>query len=257
MRSTDEQELWQAYRQDGDPGARERLLERHLPLVHHVARRLQRTTRTDAEYEDLVGSGTVGLIEAVESFDVSRGLAFSTHAAPRIRGAILDERRRRDPLSRTRRSRQREVRRVEEELASSLLRRPREDETAQALGVPVSELSTWRVEERVAVPISLDGPGEGESGDGLPPSEVVADPFAEDPEARLEAEEEVRRVRDAVMELPEQERVVVSLYHFEELTLRQIGEVLGVTESRVSQIRTRALGRLRERLSAAGEGRAA
>ena len=243
-----EKRLWERYHDDGDMEARERLVDRHLPLVHHVARRLERTTGFDVEYEDLVSAGSIGLLEAMESYDVGRGLAFSTHAAPRIRGAILDDRRRRDPVSRTVRKREREVRRSERELESELGRAPREHETARAMGVSSETLGRWRLDSLGDDPRSLDEPVGEDEGEGLSMAEVVADPSAEAMEDRLVRDDEVRLLKEAILELPEQDRVVLSLYHFEGLKLKEIAEVLDVTESRISQIRSRALERLRHEL---------
>lgn len=249
MEQRTEQALWERFRTDGDVEARDRLVDRHLPLVHHVARRLERTTGFDVEYEDLVSAGSIGLLEAMASYDTSRGLAFSTHAAPRIRGAILDDRRRRDPLSRGVRRQEREIRRSERTLEATLGREPREHETARAMGVTSETLGGWRLDSEKAHALSLDQPMDDGEGEGLAAGDVVADESGEAIEERIVREDEARLVRDAILALPEQDRVVLSLYHFEELKLKEIAEVLGVTESRVSQIRTRALGRLREELA--------
>lgn len=249
MEQRTEQALWERYTADDDVEARDRLVDRHLPLVHHVARRLERSTGFDVEYEDLVSAGSIGLLEAMESYDMGRGLAFSTHAAPRIRGAILDDRRRRDPLSRSVRSREREIRRSERTLEGTLGRAPRDHETARAMGVTSETLGGWRLDSKGAHALSLDQPMDDGQGDGLPAREVVADESGEAIEERIVREDEARLVRDAILGLSEQDRVVLSLYHFEELKLKEIAEVLGVTESRVSQIRTRALERLREELA--------
>lgn len=249
MEQRTEQALWERYRTDGDVEARDRLVDRHLPLVHHVARRLERTTGFDVEYEDLVSAGSIGLLEAMASYDTSRGLAFSTHAAPRIRGAILDDRRRRDPLSRGVRRREREIRGSERTLEATLGREPREHETARAMGVTSETLGGWRLDSARAYSLSLDQPMDDGQGEGLPAGDIVPDESGEAIEERIVREDEARLVRDAILALPEQDRVVLSLYHFEELKLREIAEVLGVTESRVSQIRTRALERLREELA--------
>lgn len=248
MERRTETTLWERYRKNGETEARDRLVERHLSLVHHVARRLERTTGFDVEYDDLVSAGSIGLLEAMESYDLDRGLAFSTHAAPRIRGAILDDRRRRDPVSRSVRRRKREVRRSERELESTLGRAPREHETARAMGVDSRTLGSWRLDARGADALSLDQPTEDEEGVGLPMGEIVADESAEEIEERLMREDDVRLLRDAILELSEQDRVVLSLYHFEGLQLKEIARALDLTESRISQIRSRALERLRERL---------
>jgi RNA polymerase sigma factor FliA len=223
---------------------REKLLSEHLGLVHHVARQLSRGLAADTDFDELVSAGTMGLINAHDSFDASRGLAFSTYAAPRIRGAILDELRRQDHVPRSLRRKGRDIAAAREELARSLRRTPEDRELAEQLGIDVVTLWRWQSELEGVVHVSLHQPTQADRqsavlGDQLPGegSEAIED--------RVNLQQELGHLREAILELKEQERVVLSLYYFEDLKLIQIAEVLGLTESRVSQIRSKALGKLR------------
>jgi RNA polymerase sigma factor for flagellar operon FliA len=241
-------ELWEAYQDNGDQTAREALLDRHLRLVHHVARQLMKTSRLDAEFDELVSAGTIGLIKAIENFDPSRGLAFSTFAAPRIRGAILDDFRRRDHAPRSIRRKQRELSHAREHLMATLDRTPSDEELADHLGIEVEKLWRWKRDTERAVHISLDRPVDPSAPRSTTPEQIITDQDSEEIEHSLTFDEEVGILRDEILELKEQERIVLSLYYFEELKLHEIATVLGVTESRISQIRSKALKNLRSRM---------
>lgn len=237
--------LWNDYWEHGDETARERLLERHLGLVHHVALGIIRRAPAGAELDDLVSAGTVGLIEAVEKFEPQYGRAFSTFAQPRIHGAILDDLRRRDVLSRSQRRRRREIDRARERAGRRLGREPKDLEVAEEIGVPVEELWVWERTITQASAVSLDAESENEEGrTSMPADESIPSPD----EGVLESERS-EILRDAILELPDRERKVLSLYYLEEVKLKDIAEMLGVTVSRASQIRSRAVERLRERMS--------
>jgi RNA polymerase sigma factor for flagellar operon FliA len=233
---------------DGD-GRRERnvLVEQHLRLVHHVARQVMAVGSRSAEFEELVSAGTVGLIEAVEKYDPSRGLAFSTFAAPRIRGAILDDCRRQDHVPRSVRTKQRKIRRAEESLAQKLGRAPDDVEVARELDVDLDRLWKWRSDVQGAAWHSLDQSVGDEDATSL--AELLEGDSGDEVEADITQAEELRLTREAMDRLNEQQQTVLGLYYFEELNLRQIAGVMGVTESRISQIRTKALSLLRARLS--------
>lgn len=244
-----ETSLWHSYQVDGDADARDQLLTKHLRLVHHVARQVMRSTRMDAEFDELVSAGAIGLMKAVERFEPERGLAFSTFAAPRIRGAILDDLRRRDHAPRSIRRKQREISSAREVLMTTLDRAPRDEETADEMGIDVEKLWQWRRETEQAVQISLDRPLDPASGRNTTPEEILVSSAPDEIEERLSRTEEMEILREEILELKEQERIVLSLYYFEELQLHEIASVLGVTESRVSQIRSKAIKTLRSRLS--------
>jgi RNA polymerase sigma factor for flagellar operon FliA len=240
--------LWEAWQVHGDELARESLLNRHLPLVRHVARQVLPTLSVEASLDDLVSAGSIGLINAVESFDPGRGLAFSTFAAPRIRGAILDDLRRADHVPRSIRRKQRRIAAAEETLSGSLDRKPDAREAAANIGIDVDTFWRWKADTEEAIQVSLDQPATTKNGGSVTHSEVLEGSSGVEIEDLLNHEQEVHVLRDEIMRLKERERVVLTLYYLEELKLREIAQVLGLTESRVSQIRSKAIGTLRERM---------
>ena len=249
-----ETSLWHSYQVEGSAEARDELLTKHLRLVHHVARQVMRSTHVDAEFDELVSAGAIGLMKAVERFEPERGLAFSTFAAPRIRGAILDDLRRRDHAPRSIRRKQREISNARQALMTTLDRAPRDDETATALGIDVEKLWQWRRETEQAVQISLDRPLDPSSGRSTTPEEILVSSAPDEIEEHISRKEEMEILKEEILELKEQERIVLSLYYFEELKLHEIATILGVTESRVSQIRSKAIKTLRDRLARLRDG---
>jgi RNA polymerase sigma factor for flagellar operon FliA len=190
-------------------------------------------------------------MDALAAFDAVRGRAFSTFATPRVRGAILDELRRLDHVPRSVRRKAREMTVARETLARVLGRPPAEREIAEHLGVDLATLWRWESDAEGAHHVGLDTPGE-RAADGEGPRPVLGDVLGVEADRavddRVSHDQEVALLRDALLRLKEQERVVLSLYYFEELKLQEIGTVLDLTESRVSQIRTKALGKLRGEL---------
>ncbi|MCC6245709.1 MAG: FliA/WhiG family RNA polymerase sigma factor [Gemmatimonadaceae bacterium] len=236
--------LWQSYHAGSD-AARDELLVEHLGLVHHVARQVSRTLAVRADFDELVSAGTIGLMTALEGFDATRGLAFSTFAAPRIRGAILDELRKQDHVPRSIRRKTREISAAREAWMRVHGRAPEDRELAAQLNVDMDTLWRWQADVEGAHHIPLDrAPGERDTS-APAPAELL--PSSEDSavEEQMTHEQEVAHLKDAIMRLKEQERVVLSLYYFEELKLHEIAKVLELTESRVSQIRSKALSKLR------------
>ena len=238
-------ELWQAWQQQGDEEARDRLVRSHLRLVHHVAGQLIRSGPTRGmEIDDLVSAGTIGLLHAIQSFEPERGLAFSTFATPRIRGAILDDLRRQDAAPRSVRRKQRDLSRARERLSSTLNRAPTDEEVAVELGVDQDQLRRWELDADSGTPVALD-PLQTDRVTHAPVLSSQEQPADES----LGHREEVQILTQAIQELRHPDRLVVSLYYHEGLRMHQIAEVLGVTESRVSQIRSRALKELRAQLA--------
>ncbi len=227
---------------------RQALLVSHVGLVHHVARQLSRRLSTEAQLDELVSAGSLGLIQAVDSFDTNRGLAFSTYAVPRIRGAILDELRRLDHVSRGVRRRARGVSQARSALGTTLGREPSEAELAHSMRVPVAVLRQWELELQSATLASLDQPVRSDHP-GATLGDAITDDRAESVEETLTQQQELALVREAIAGLKEQERTVLALSFFEELKLQEIAQVLRLSVCRISQIRTAALGRLRTRLS--------
>lgn len=240
--------LWEDYQVRGDETAREQLLTRHLPLVRHVARQVLPTLSVEASLDDLVSAGSIGLINAVDSFDPSRGLAFSTYAAPRIRGAILDDLRRADHVPRSIRRKQRRIAAAEEELSGRLDRKPDARETAHQMGIDIETYWRWRADAEESVQVSLDQPAATRNGGNVSHGDVLEGSSGREIEDLLNHDQEVSVLRDEIMRLKDRERVVLTLYYLEELKLREIAQVLGLTESRVSQIRSKAISTLRERM---------
>ncbi len=241
--------LWQAYQDHGDVGARDQLISEHLRLVYHVAWQVMRSCPQDVEFDELLSAGTIGLMNAIENFDPSRGLAFSTLAAPRIRGAILDDLRKRDVVPRSVRRKQRKVSQARESLMHMLHRNPKPEETASELGIELDEYWRWRQDTEHCQPLSLDQPRHPDDGGSVTVEEFTADQEGEDPDEILNQSEEIQILRDEILKLKRQERLVLSLYYFEGLKLHEIASVLGVTESRISQIRSKAIKDLRKRLA--------
>ncbi len=240
--------LWVRWRGEGDTRARAQLLDRYLGLVYHAARETVKRAPREIEVQDLVSAGTVGLVQALEGFDPARGLAFSTYAVPRIRGAMLDELRGHDRMPRTVRQRVRAISAARSSLQHQRGRDPSEGELAAALGIDLATLWRWQQDIDRRAPVALDQPA-GADGSETPLVENLCDPSTPAPGAALEQEESLRGMRGAFDALPQRERLVLTLYYHEELNLRQIGEALHITESRVSQIRSRALARMRELLA--------
>lgn len=238
----DSRSLWAAFTA-GDVDARDALLRENLSLVHHVSRQLARGLVTDADIDELVSAGTIGLMSALAAFDVARGLAFSTFAVPRIRGAILDELRRQDHVPRSVRRKTRGIAAARESLTRALGRSPHATELAAQLGVDAETLWRWQGDVEGATQVPLDR-SPADRDDTACPADFLGngEELADD---RLTREEEIALLREALVGLKEQERTVLSLYFFEELKAREIAEVLGVSESRISQIRSRALAQLR------------
>ena len=233
---------------NGNPYAaavdRDKLILDHVPLLKHLVGRMAFDLPGSVDRDDLFGYGMIGLIQAADSWEPGRGLKFSTHAYTRIRGAILDELRRADFLPRGRREKVRELDRTVAELEQRGGLAPTPEEIAQAMGVALEEVDEILLSAASAGHASLDS----EVSQGL--FEKLSDPQSRDPQGSAEFDELKTLLMRAIEALPEQERTVITLYYAEELLLREIAEILDVTESRVSQIHTRALYRLNRELSA-------
>jgi RNA polymerase sigma factor for flagellar operon FliA len=243
----DSRSLWAATAL-GDNSARDALLLENLNLVHHVARQLSRSLAVEADFDELVSAGTIGLMTAVKSFDARRGLAFSTFAVPRIRGSILDELRRQDHVPRSVRRKARDISRTREALMRRLGRMPEDSEIAEQLDTDVQTLWRWQAEVEGSMHVSLNSK-TSDDGSTVPARAELLSNDEESVDERLSREDEVALLREAILHLNDQERTVLSLYYFEELKSADIADVLGISESRVSQIRSKALGRLRAELA--------
>ena len=226
---------------------REQLITANTDLVRYIVSRMAAELPASVDREDLVSTGLIGLIKAVDRFDPQRGVKFETYANCLIRGEIMQSLRERDPASRSLRKRMREMNRVVTELSALLHRAPRADEVADAMGMSVADYQTIRHRLRSTDVVSLEESIEADPrveacsmfGEGPAPTRDG------DPEAALEHKESMRMVSDGLGKLPERMQVILALYYGEDLNLKRIGVVFGITESRVCQLHGQALKRLR------------
>jgi RNA polymerase sigma factor for flagellar operon FliA len=252
VKSVELRDLWRR-REKGDDRARERLIVAYSPLVKYVAGRMASRLPAHVDEGDLVSYGLIGLIGAIERYDPDRKIKFETYAMSRIRGAIIDELRSLDWVPRSVRTKARQVEKAHSTLENSLQRAPTEEEIAAKLNVEVEELRETLLKIANSSMLALDELwAVGGSGSGkISLLDTISDPEAIDPQREVDGIEIKDRLVAAIESLAERERLVVALYYYESLTLREIGEVLGVTESRVSQIHTKAVIGLRASLQAA------
>jgi RNA polymerase sigma factor for flagellar operon FliA len=243
--------MWREFKSSGDKAVRERLIMHYAPLVKYVAGRVGVGLPSNVEQADLVSYGVFGLIDAIEKFDLERAIKFETYAISRIRGAIIDELRAMDWIPRSVRSKAREVERAYSSLEGELRRTPSEAEVAERMGIKLDDLRAIFSQVSYVNVVALDellNVG-GEKGDALSLGDTLEDPKAEDPVLAFEGEETKFLLARAIDQLPEREKIVVTLYYFESLTLAEIGKVLGVTESRICQMHTTAVVQLRAKLA--------
>jgi len=242
--------LWEEFKRSGSHEARERLILHYAPLVKYVASRVATGLPATVEQADLVSYGMFGLIDALEKFDPARGNKFETYAIPRIKGGIIDELRAMDWVPRSVRFKAREIEKSYADLESILKRAPTEKEMAARLGVSIGELHEVINQISFVSVLALDellsvGCDRGEQVSLL---DTLAD-RGMDPTLSLEGQETRGLLAAAINSLSEREKIVVTLYYFEGLTLAEIGDILGVTESRVCQIHTKAVNQLRLQLT--------
>jgi RNA polymerase sigma factor FliA len=241
---------WDAFKSGADLDAREKLILHYAPLVKYVASRVATGLPASVEQADLVSYGMFGLIDALTKFEPGRGNKFETYAIPRIKGAIIDELRAMDWVPRSIRFKAREIEKAHTDLESMLKRQPSEQEMAERLGITRRELHDVVSQISFVSVLALDelvsvGADRGEQVSLI---DTLADRGL-DPTSGVESQETRSLLAAAINELSEREKIVVTLYYFEGLTLAEIGEILGVTESRVCQIHTKAVGGLRGQLT--------
>ncbi len=231
-----------------DMARRDEVVRQHMGLVHHTVERLcGPTVRSNGSFDDLVSAGMIGLLGAFEAFDASRGVAFSTYAHPRVRGAVLDELRKLDFVPRSVRRKKRAVAKARDAVKARTGGRSSDKAVAEEMGIEVTTLRSWELDVEAGTSESLDACSAHESAAarGIESWSCSADGA----DTLMERREEVDNVREALSRMPEQERLVLILYFYEDLKLRQIGELIGVSESRVSQIRSTAIARLRREMA--------
>lgn len=249
---TDVSDLWAEYKDTADPDAREKLILNYSPLVKYVAGRLSSGLPQTVDTADLISYGIFGLIDAIEKFDLERGIKFETYAIARIKGAIIDELRSMDWVPRSVRAKARRIEKAYIVLETKLRRIPEDVEVAEEMEISIDELHQIFTKLSYTSIVSFEElwvGGDREDRQNVMGS--IKDDTAEDPVALFESEEIKDILAKSIEHLPERERIVIALYYYEGLTLKEIGQVLGVTESRVSQLHTKAVLRLRARLHAA------
>lgn len=242
--------IWQEYKKTKSQEARDKLILHYAPLVKYVASKVFSGLPQNIELADLISYGIFGLIDAIDKFDFSRGTKFETYAISRIKGAIIDELRALDWVPRSLRHKSREVEKVYLALENRLKRVPTDEELAEALGISLEELhdlfSRLSASSVIALEELLSIGAGGEEQISL--IDTIEDTAAKDPSLVAEHSEMKKTLLEALTRLPERERTIVALYYYKGLTLREIGEILGITESRVSQLHNKALFRLKARL---------
>jgi RNA polymerase sigma factor for flagellar operon FliA len=237
--------LWLAYKESKSPALKEKLIVQYATLVKYVAGRLMSHVGMHVDFDDLVGYGVFGLIDAIDKFDIHMGVKFETYASTRIRGAIIDHIRRMDWVPRTLRQKSKQLEKVFAKLEDKLGRPPTDNELAKELNLSVEETQDLINKSLVLSLVSLDDVLEQNYETNF--SSLMED-RANEPDVQAEKQERTEMLADAISKLSEKERLVITLYYFEGLTLKEISSIMGVTESRISQIHTKALSRLQLRL---------
>lgn len=242
------QEIWQEFRKSGAMQLRDLLIEKHLHLVKYAVGRIGNILPTHVKLEDLYSSGVTGLVKAVEKFDPAKNSKFESYALLLIKGAIIDELRELDWIPRSVHQKASQIASAQEILQQKLGREPSDAELAHHLNISEEELCDLLFKIRPAILIPLNGDAYNLDEDHAPIAERIADTKAETSYTVADRNECALLIEKAIRELNEQEQKVLILYYYEELMLREIGKIMGISESRVSQIHTKALLRLRSRI---------
>jgi RNA polymerase sigma factor for flagellar operon FliA len=242
--------LWTDYKENGSTNARDKLLAEYTPIVRYTAQRMAINLPRNVQIADLIGAGIMGLLKALESFDAAREVKFETYATHKIRGAILDDLREQDWIPRSIRQKSKALKNAYVELEKEIGRTPYDSEVAEYLNLKPEEFEELLSEIAPTSIISLNEAIFNNYGEAMNMSliDTVEDKEVENPLDRLGAEDTKKILAKALMELPENERQVIALYHYEELTLKEIGIAMNLTESRVSQIHSKAMLKLKAKL---------
>ena len=245
-----EEELWDHYKRGRDPSIREAFIKQYAPLVKYVAGKVAVGMPHNVEFDDLVGFGVFGLLDAIDKFDPAKNVKFKTYAVTHIRGAIFDELRAIDWVPRSVRQKTREIEETIGSLEAQLGRTVSDQELAHAMGMSEDEFLKTMLKISGTSVLSLNDVWySGDESDRVSIGESIEAPTSMNPDVVVEKDEIRRVIIEAINELPEKEKKVLVLYYYEDLTLKEIGQVLEVTESRVSQLHTKAILRLRAKLT--------
>ncbi len=245
-----EQELWESYRKTKDPKIRDHFIKQYAPLVKYVAGKVAIGMPHNVEFDDLVGFGSFGLLDAIEKYDPEKHVKFKTYAVTRIRGAIFDELRSIDWVPRSVRQKTREIEETVHRLEASLGRSASDEEIAKEMGMSLSDFQKTMLQISGTSILSLNDLWySGDDNDKVSIVDSIESPQSLNPDTIVEKEEIKRVIVQAINELPDKEKKVLVLYYYEDLTLKEIGQVLEVTESRISQLHTKAIMRLRAKLT--------
>ena len=247
----DERTMWKQYKETGSPALKELLILHYASLVRALAKGIRIKLPPTIEYADLVSYGFLGLLDAIKRYDPGKGIDFKAYAKTRISGAIIDGIRSEKRLPRSIQDKARKLNHAFEVLSAQLRRFPEEDEVAEYLGLQIGKYRQNLVDIGYSYVLSLDDiMSASEKGDGpLNLLDSLQDENALDPSDISEKKSTREIVREAVSHLPERERIILSLYYYEDLSMKEVGEVLNITESRVSQIHASAVSHLRSHLA--------
>lgn len=247
MDETGRKKLWDEYIKNKEPEVREKIILEYAPLVKTVAGRLSMYLGYNVEYEDLVSYGIFGLIDAIDKFDTMKEVKFETYASLRIRGAILDQIRKMDWIPRTIRQKQKKIETVIKEIEMETGKNATDEEIAEKLGISEEEYDEWQSQMKITGLVSLNEYVEQGSDVAQDYNQYTAARF-ENPEENIEKQELSKVLQEALELLTEKEAKVITLYYYEELTLKEISNILEVSESRISQLHTRALQKMRSKM---------
>lgn len=245
MKAVDKEKLWEEYQKNPLPELREKIIIEYAPLVKVVAGRLSMYLGYNVEYEDLVSYGIFGLIDAIDKFDLGKDVKFETYASLRIRGSILDQIRKMDWIPRTVRQKQKKIEEAIRQVETRTGRNASDGEVAEELGIVESELNEWQSQLKVTNVVSLN---EFVEQGGEPVMDARNNSHFVQPEESIEEDELKKVLRETMELLTEKERKVILLYYYEDLTLKEISNILKVSESRVSQLHTKALLKMRKKM---------
>ena len=250
-----EEEMWVEFKKTKSPAIRDALIRQYMPLVKYVAGKVSVGMPGSVEFDDLVGFGQFGLLDAINKFDPEKGVKFKTYAVTRIRGAIFDELRQLDWVPRSVRQKSREIEDTIVRLESNLGRPASDAEVASAMGITENEFQQTIMKVSGTSVLSLNDVWySGDDSDRVSIGDSIEAPSSLNPDVIVEREEIRRIIIEAINELPEKEKMVLILYYHEDLTFKEIGQVLEVSESRISQLHTKANLRLRAKLTNVRKG---